>query len=108
MTGSRRPIWAMTLPWIKTLPRPRCAKWTLRLNNSIPPRPDFTERTAALQAEKLAFRLSECQQRVEKYPTDTAFRFELGTLYLQSRQNRESDCGIPEGQEQSGTSGSRR
>ena len=49
-----------------------------------PTAPDFTERTAALQAEKLAFRLSECQQRVEKYPTDLAFRFELGTLYLQA------------------------
>jgi len=49
-----------------------------------PTAPDFTERSAALQAEKLAFKLSECQQRVEKYPTDLAFRFELGTLYLQS------------------------
>jgi tetratricopeptide (TPR) repeat protein len=49
-----------------------------------PTAPDFTERSAALQAEKLAFRLSECQQRVEKYPTDLAFRFELGTLYLQA------------------------
>lgn len=49
-----------------------------------PTAPDFTERAAALQAEKLAFRMSECQQRVEKYPTDLAFRFELGTLYLQA------------------------
>jgi len=49
-----------------------------------PTAPDFAERTARLQAEKLAFQLSECQQRVEKYPTDLAFRFELGTLYLQT------------------------
>ena len=49
-----------------------------------PTAPDFTERSAALQAEKLTFRLSECQQRVEKYPTDLAFRFELGTLYFQT------------------------
>ena len=49
-----------------------------------PTAPDFTERTAALQAEKLAFQLSECQKRVEKYPTDLAFRYELGKLYFQA------------------------
>ncbi|MGC3957043.1 MAG: hypothetical protein QM813_03490 [Verrucomicrobiota bacterium] len=47
-----------------------------------PTAPDFAEQTERLQQEKLAFQLSECQQRVEKYPTDLAFRFELGTLYL--------------------------
>lgn len=49
-----------------------------------PTAPDFLERSAAFQAEKLAFRLSECQQRVQKYPTDLAFRFELGQLYLEA------------------------
>ena len=47
-----------------------------------PTAPDFAEQTERLQQEKLAFQLSECQQRVEKYPTDLAFRFELGSLYL--------------------------
>lgn len=37
-----------------------------------------------LAAEKLAFQLSECQQRVDKYPTDLSIRFELGTLYFQA------------------------
>lgn len=46
--------------------------------------PDYAEKTAGLSAEKLAFQLSESQKRVEKYPTDLAFRFELGTLYFQS------------------------
>ena len=46
--------------------------------------PDYTERVAQLNVEKLAFQLAECQKRVEKYPTDLAFRFELGTLYFQS------------------------
>jgi tetratricopeptide (TPR) repeat protein len=59
-------------------------KLDLELEQLDPTAPDFPERTAALQTEKLAFRLSECQKRVEKYPTDLAFRFDLGTLYLQS------------------------
>lgn len=49
-----------------------------------PTAPDFSERSAALHADKLAFRLNECQRRVEKYPTDLAFRYELGTLYLEA------------------------
>jgi tetratricopeptide (TPR) repeat protein len=39
---------------------------------------------AQLTAEKAAFQLAECQQRVEKFPTDLALRFELGQLYFQS------------------------
>ncbi len=46
--------------------------------------PDLAEQTAALQAEKTAYQLAECQQRVEKYPTDLAIRFELGVLYFQA------------------------
>lgn len=49
-----------------------------------PTAPDFAEQTERLQQEKLAFQLRECQQRVEKYPTDLAFRFELGSLYLRA------------------------
>jgi len=49
-----------------------------------PTAPDYTERAAQLNAERLAFQLAECQKRVEKYPTDLAFRFELGTLYFQA------------------------
>lgn len=49
-----------------------------------PTAPDHAERTAQLGADKLAFQLAECQKRVEKYPTDLAFRFELGTLYFQA------------------------
>jgi tetratricopeptide (TPR) repeat protein len=46
--------------------------------------PDYGDKLAVLNAEKLAYQLSECQKRVEKYPTDLAFRFELGTLYLRT------------------------
>ncbi len=44
--------------------------------------PDHAERAAQMQAEKLAFQVAECQKRVEKYPTDLAIRYELGTLYF--------------------------
>jgi tetratricopeptide (TPR) repeat protein len=45
---------------------------------------DYAERVAALNAEKLAFQISECQKRVEKFPTDLAIRFEMGVLYFQA------------------------
>ncbi len=43
---------------------------------------DLAEQTAAIQAEKTAYQLADCQQRAEKYPTDLAIRFELGQLYF--------------------------
>jgi tetratricopeptide (TPR) repeat protein len=46
--------------------------------------PDYTEQSAKLQAEKLNFQVTECQKRVEKYPTDLAIRFEMGQLYFQT------------------------
>lgn len=45
---------------------------------------DYAEQLARLQAEKLAFQLTECQKRVEKYPTDLTIRFEMGALYFQA------------------------
>jgi len=49
-----------------------------------PTSPDHAEKSAQMNVEKLAFQLAECQKRVEKYPTDLAFRFELGALYFQA------------------------
>lgn len=46
--------------------------------------PEHAEQLAKVQAEKLTFQLAECQKRVEKYPTDLGFRFELGVLYFQT------------------------
>ncbi|MGA2029892.1 MAG: tetratricopeptide repeat protein [Verrucomicrobiota bacterium] len=46
--------------------------------------PDYAEQSAKIQAEKLAFQITDCQKRVEKYPTDLAIRFEMGTLYFQA------------------------
>jgi tetratricopeptide (TPR) repeat protein len=45
--------------------------------------PDYAERSAKIQAEKLDFQVTECQERVDKYPTDLAIRFEMGQLYFQ-------------------------
>ncbi len=45
---------------------------------------DHPQRAAQLTAEKLAFQVAECQQRVDKFPTDLAIRFEMGALYFQA------------------------
>jgi tetratricopeptide (TPR) repeat protein len=46
--------------------------------------PDYAEQSAKIQAEKLNYQVTECQKRVEKYPTDLAVRFEMGQLYFQT------------------------
>jgi len=46
--------------------------------------PDYADKMAKLQVEKLGFQVAECQKRVEKYPTDLAIRFEMGSLYFQA------------------------
>lgn len=45
---------------------------------------DHADQVARIEAAKTGFRLADCQQRAEKYPTDLAIRFELGQLYLQA------------------------
>jgi tetratricopeptide (TPR) repeat protein len=54
-----------------------------QLEQLDPAAPDYTEQSAKLQAEKLTFQVTDCQKRVEKYPTDLAIRFEMGELYFQ-------------------------
>jgi tetratricopeptide (TPR) repeat protein len=44
--------------------------------------PDYTEKVAQIGAEKEAFRIAECQKRVERFPTDLAIRYEMGVLYF--------------------------
>lgn len=51
---------------------------------------DYPERAAALNAEKMAFQISECQRRVERFPTDLAIRFEMGVLYFQAGKINEA------------------
>ncbi|MGD0614067.1 MAG: tetratricopeptide repeat protein, partial [Verrucomicrobiota bacterium] len=49
-----------------------------------PASPDYAQNLARLNAEKMAFQISDCQKRVEKFPTDLAIRFEMGALYFQT------------------------
>jgi tetratricopeptide (TPR) repeat protein len=59
-------------------------RFEFQLEQLDPAAPDYAEQSAKIQAEKLNFQLTECQQRAEKYPTDLAIRFELGQLYFQA------------------------
>ncbi len=45
---------------------------------------DNADQIARIQATKTEFKLAECQQRVEKYPTELGIRFELGQLYFEA------------------------
>ncbi len=59
-------------------------RFDFQLEQLDPAAPDYAEQAAKIQAEKLNFQLTECQQRVEKYPTDLVIRFEMGQLYFQA------------------------
>jgi tetratricopeptide (TPR) repeat protein len=52
--------------------------------------PDYAEKAAALEAEKQAYHLAECQKRAERFPTDLQIRFELGQLYFQANKITEA------------------
>ncbi len=45
--------------------------------------PEHAAQVEKLKADKLAYQVTECQKRVEKYPTDLAIRYEMGALYFQ-------------------------
>ena len=49
-----------------------------------PTAPDAAEQTAKLKAEREEFTLTECKQRVERYPNDLTIRFELAELYFKA------------------------
>ncbi len=46
--------------------------------------PEHAEQVESVRAAKVEFQMAECQQRVEKYPTDMAIRFEMGQLYFEA------------------------
>ena len=58
-------------------------RFDARLEQLDPAAPDYAEQSARIQAEKLDFQVTECQKRVEKYPTDLTIRFEMGQFYFQ-------------------------
>ena len=61
--------------------------------------PDHAEQVAKLTADKQAFQLADCQKRVEKYPTDLAFKFELGVLYFHAGKYSEAIAELQKAQQ---------
>ncbi len=61
-----------------------------QLEQLDPAAPDYAEQSAKIQAEKLEFQVTDCQKRVERYPTDLAIRFEMGQLYFQTGKYSEA------------------
>ncbi len=59
-------------------------KFDFQISQVNPFATDQAEQKAAIEAEKTAYQLTECRQRMEKYPTDLGIRFELGQLYFQA------------------------
>jgi tetratricopeptide (TPR) repeat protein len=65
-------------------------QFDFQLEKLDPAAPDFAEQSAKIQAEKLNYQVTECQQRAEKYPTDLVIRFDLGQLYFQAGKINEA------------------
>lgn len=61
--------------------------------------PDYQDQVARLQAEKMDFQIAECQRRVEKFPTDLTFRFEMGALYFQAGRIGEATAEFQKAQQ---------
>ncbi|HET7624841.1 MAG TPA: tetratricopeptide repeat protein [Verrucomicrobiae bacterium] len=59
-------------------------RYEFEIQNLDKSAPDYEEKAAKLNAEKLRFQIADCQQRVEKFPTDLSIRFEMGSLYFQA------------------------
>jgi len=51
---------------------------------------DHADQIAQIKAAKTEFKLGECKQRAEKYPTDLGIRFELGQLYFEAGKMSEA------------------
>ena len=59
-------------------------KFEHALSQLDPNAPDLAEQSARIQAERAAYELEECRQRVERYPNDLQIRFDLGELYFKA------------------------
>jgi tetratricopeptide (TPR) repeat protein len=52
--------------------------------------PNHAELVAALKEEKANFQITECQKRVERFPTDMGIRYEMGLLYFHAGKINEA------------------
>jgi tetratricopeptide (TPR) repeat protein len=71
------------------------AKWRVKqfdqqIEQINPFAPDHAAQVEQLKAQKLEFQVTDCQKRVEKYPTDYSIRFEMGVLYFQTGKYSEA------------------
>jgi tetratricopeptide (TPR) repeat protein len=65
-------------------------RFDYQLEQLDPSASDYAEQSAKIQAEKLNFQTTDCQKRVEKYPTDMALRFEMGQFYFEAGKINEA------------------
>jgi tetratricopeptide (TPR) repeat protein len=65
-------------------------RFDYQLEQLDPSAPDYAAQSAKVQAEKLNFQMTDCQKRVEKYPTDMVLRFEMGQFYFQAGKINEA------------------
>ena len=61
-----------------------------KINEVNPFDPNHAELVAALKEEKANFQVTECQKRVERFPTDMGIRYEMGVLYFQAGKFNEA------------------
>jgi len=59
-------------------------RYDFKIEQLNPFEADHAEQVELIKAEKLAYQTTECQKRVERYPTDLSIRFEMGALYFQA------------------------
>ena len=67
----------------QAIAKTRVRQFDYQIEQINPFAPDHAAQVEQLKAQKLEFQVTECQKRVEKYPTDLAIRFEMGVLYFQ-------------------------
>jgi tetratricopeptide (TPR) repeat protein len=75
---------------VQSIARTRVRQFDSQIEQVNPFAPDHAEQVAKLKAEKLNFQVTDCQMQVEKYPTDSAIRFQMGVLYFQTEKYSEA------------------
>ncbi len=74
----------------KTIGEVRLKKIKRAMAALDPAAPDYQDQLSRLEAEHREFRIAECKQRVDKYPTDLLLRFEMGQVYLEAGKLNEA------------------
>ncbi len=70
----------------KVITEVRVRHFNHRIAELDPALPDYAEQRARLEAERDAFELEDCRQRLSRYPNDLGIRFELGQLLYRAHK----------------------